>query len=416
MKHGEFLEAIGKAGSMKVRKYMQYGLDINTERSIMNHRLSIFGVVLIGVAVIFFIGNGLSEQEIEIRMEDGIPVVYNPKEPVPVNGLSSRLTLKEDFTIGKDTEDLNYIFSGLQHVQVDEDEYIYAADWKEAEIRVYDKNGKHVRSFGRKGQGPGEIGLPFYLGIYHGNKVVVFDLMNAKFIFFSREGKLLKEIPTGKYRYLRRFRVDSEGYFYAISRIFDEEKVTFEVKKFSPSFDPMDSFASIEVEWKPRVVQAFMPTQFIQLTTDESLVWLDFLEYEFTYMNRDGKPLRKIIKDCDPVKITDAQEQRLIQQTWGDDGVRPGYGFEVPKYFPETRFFYIDEEDRIYVRTFDYIEKEGDQLDRYDVFDSEGRYIAKFYHPRAETFQAIRKNKVYVRVEEEVYGADLLRRYSMIWE
>jgi hypothetical protein len=53
---------------------------------------------------------------------------------------------------------------------------------------------------------------------------------------------------------------------------------------------------------------------------------------------------------------------------------------------------------------------------RYDVFDPEGHYMAKFYHPRAETFQAIRKNKLYVRVEEEVYGADLLRRYSMIWE
>ena len=54
--------------------------------------------------------------------------------------------------------------------------------------------------------------------------------------------------------------------------------------------------------------------------------------------------------------------------------------------------------------------------DRYDVFDPEGRYVAKFYHPRAETVQVFRKNKMYSRVEEEVYGIDVLRKYSLIWE
>lgn len=382
----------------------------------MSRRLSIFGVILIGIATVFFLGSGLQAQEIKIKTEDGIPVVYNPKEPVPLKRQPSNLILKEDLTIGRDTEDLNYIFSGLQHVQVDEEEYMIAADWKETQIRVYEKNGKHVRSFGRNGQGPGEIGLPFYLGIFQGNKIVVQDQRNAKFIFYSREGELFKEVPMGKYRSLVRFQVDSEGYFYAISRTFEETKITFEVKKFSPTFDPLATFASIEVEWKQRVVPAFLPARFIRMTQDENLVCLDFIKYELTIMNKEGKALRRIIKDCDPVKITKAQEQRLIQQTWGDRGIRPGYKFKIPEHFPPTRFLYIDDEDRIYVRTYDYIIKEGDQLDRYDIFDPEGRYFAKFYHPRSETFQAFRKNKVYVRVEEEAYGADLLRRYSMIWE
>ena len=382
----------------------------------MSHRLSIFGVFLIGMATVFFLGSGLQAQEIKIKTEDGIPVVYNPKEPVPLKGQPTKLTLKEDLTIGKDTEDLNYMFSGLQHTQVDEEEYIYAADWKESLIKVYDQNGKHVRSFGRKGQGPGEIGLPFYLGIFQGNKVVINDRRNAKFIFYSREGELLKEVPMGKYRSVTRFKVDSEANFYAISRTFDEDKTTFEVKKFSPTFDPLATFASIEVKRKPRVAPAFSPALFIQMTRDENLIWIDFLKYELTLMNREGKVLRRIIKDFDPVKITKADEKRLIQQIWGDRGIRPGYKFEVPKHFPPAQTFYVDDEDRIYVRTYDYINKEGNQLVRYDVFDPEGRYIAKFYHPRGETFQAIRKNNLYVRVEEEVYGMDLLRRYSLIWE
>jgi hypothetical protein len=344
----------------------------------MIRRPPLIWIVLIAIIAAFLTANGLPAQEIKIKTENGIPVVYNPKEPVAIKGQPTKIILKEDLTIGKDTEDVNYMFSGLQHMQVDEDEYMYAADWKETKIKVYDKNGKHVRSFGRKGQGPGEIGLPFYLGIFQGNKIVVNDQMNGKFIIYSREGELLKEIPMGKYRSITRFKVDSEGNFYAISRTFDETKTTYELKKFSPALDP--------------------------------------LKYELTLMNREGKALRRIIKDCDPVKITEAHEKRLIQQTWGDQGIRPGYKFDIPKHFPPARSFYVDDEDRIYVRSYDYINKEGNQLDRYDVFDPEGRYIAKFYHPRAETAQAIRKNKFYVRVEEEVYGTDLLRRYSMIWE
>lgn len=382
----------------------------------MSRGLPLFAIALAAMGAVFFAGNSLLAQEIKIKAENGVPVVYNPKEPVPQPGQPSKLTLKEDFTIGKDTEDLNYIFSGLQHVQVDENEYIYAADWKETEIRVYDKNGKHVRSFGRKGQGPGEIGLPFYLGIYQGNKIVVHDQGNGKLIFYSREGELLKEVPMGIYRFIRRFKVDSEGCFYAISRTADEAKITFEIMKFNPAFDLLATFASVEVKRAPRVVPAFLPAQFIQLTRDERLVWIDFLKYELALISAEGKTLRRIIKDWDPIKITDAQEERLILQTWGDQGIRPGYKFDVPKHFPPARTFYLDDGDRIYVRTYDYIIKDGDQLDRYDVFDAEGRYIAKFYHPRPETFQAIRKNKLYVRVEEEVYGADLLRRYSMIWE
>ncbi|MGB7296695.1 MAG: 6-bladed beta-propeller [Candidatus Aminicenantales bacterium] len=384
----------------------------------MSQRLSACTVVLTGIAAVTFAGSSLQAQEIEIKMEDGIPVVYNPKEPVPQAGQPSKFTLKEDFTIGKDTEDPNCMFSGLQHTQVDEEEYMIAADWKECLIKVYDRNGKHVRSFGRKGQGPGEIGLPYYLGIFQGNKIVVHDQMNGKFIIYSREGELLKEVPMGIYRTITRFKVDSEGNFYAFPRTFDETKVSFELKKFDPALEPLATFATYEVTRNPRVVRAFQPAQqlFVQISRDENIIWLEPLKYELTLMNREGKAVRKIVKDYEPVKITEAHEKRLIQQTWGDQGIRPGYKFDIPKHFPPVRAFYVDDDERIYVRTYDYVEKEGQQLDRYDVFDPEGRYIAKFYHPRAETAQAFRKNKMYVRVEEEAYGMDLLRRYSLIWE
>src|SRR4030042_6749659 len=108
----------------------------------MGRIFSIFGLVRIGTPAVFLAGNGLQAQEILIKTENGIPVVYNPKEPVPLKGQPSSLTLKSDFTIGLETEDANYVFSGLQHTQVDEQEYIYAPAWKETLIKVYDKRSE----------------------------------------------------------------------------------------------------------------------------------------------------------------------------------------------------------------------------------------------------------------------------------
>jgi hypothetical protein len=48
----------------------------------MIQRLRVFGDVLVALAAVFLLGNGLFAQEIKIEMEDGIPVVYNPKESV----------------------------------------------------------------------------------------------------------------------------------------------------------------------------------------------------------------------------------------------------------------------------------------------------------------------------------------------
>jgi len=42
-------------------------------------------------------------------------------------------------------------------IQVDDEEDIIVMDGKEKCIKVFDKNGKHLRTFGKSGQGPGEI-------------------------------------------------------------------------------------------------------------------------------------------------------------------------------------------------------------------------------------------------------------------
>lgn len=51
-----------------------------------------------------------------------------------------------------------------------------------------------------------------------------------------------------------------------------------------------------------------------------------------------------------------------------------------------------------------------------DVFDAEGRYIAKFCHPRREMIFTAKKNKIYCMVQESEEGIPLVKRYSMVWK
>jgi hypothetical protein len=356
------------------------------------------------------------DQEAVAKTEAGIPIVYNPKEPVGRDEQPVSLTLKLDFSIGDDSGDENYMFSEMGFINVDDQENIYIIDWKETKIKVFDKYGKHVRSFGKKGQGPGELGMPQRMELLPGNKLVVSDSANAKFVFFSLDGEFIKDVPMGRNRFLGRFRFDSDGCVYTDTRTYDEKKTIAEFKKFDPDFNPVATFASVETTREPRVVNAFTPTLLIQMTSGENLVWGVTSEYQLTLMDRNGKILKKIVKDYEPVKITKEHEKKLILDTWGERGIRPGIKFEIPSHFPAIQYITIDDEDRLFVRTYDYQEIDGEYAERYDIFDAEGRYIAKFFHPADEVIFWPRKNKMYSLALATDEDVEMLKRYSMIWK
>ena len=127
------------------------------------------------------------------------------------------------------------MFSELRSVQVDDQENIYTLDMKEIKVRVFDKSGKHLRTFGKKGKGPGELDMPTRMEPAPGGNLVIEDYGNAKFVFFSLEGAVIKEIPLGKYQFLVRFKFNSRREIYADVRTFDETKSVSEPRETSIS-------------------------------------------------------------------------------------------------------------------------------------------------------------------------------------
>jgi hypothetical protein len=381
-----------------------------------------FGMIVLGLFSIVGLAVGsrpgsAAGQKIVTRTEDGVPVVYNPKKPAPPAGVPSSLVLKHDFTIGRESGDENYMFSELRSVQVDDQENIYALDMKEIKVRVYDKSGKHLRTFGKKGKGPGEIDTPLRMEMTPGKNLVIEDFASAKFVFFSLDGACVKEIPLGKYQFLIRFKFNSHGNIYADARTFDETKSVSELIKFSPDFKPLATVASFEEKRAPRVMSPFSSAFSLQVTAEDNLIWTigQTDKYEFTVMNADGKTIRRIVKDYDPVKVTGAVKDRLLQD-YGEGDIPPGYTVQVPSHLPALYYFIIDDHDRLIVRTYEFEEKADGPWLYYDVFDADGRYITRFCLPEREMAFISKKNKLYCMVQESEEGIPQVKRYDMTWK
>ncbi len=83
----------------------------------------------------------------------------------------------------------------------------------------------------------------------------------------------------------------------------------------------------------------------------------------------------------------------------------------ILKYKSAYQRFVVSDEGKIFVMTWERV-ADGDGF-YYDIFDSEGKCIAKI--PLKITPQVIKKNKLYT-IEEDEEGYQYVKRYKVTWK
>ena len=367
---------------------------------------------IIVILTLFFISLQLAQaQDVKIKTEEGIQVVYNPKKPVSIPGTPTNIHVKEDLCIGDEEALEDFIFSQIRSVRVDEEENIYVLDSKEIRIKVFDKNGKPLRTFGKRGQGPGEIQMPTRMYLTSEKEILIYDIGNSRLSFYSLDGQCLKEISTAKYRFSRTI-PDSKGNIIT-QQLIPGDKVLYEIKKYDLDLNPVVSIASIEIERNFRVLNMVTPTLNVRVMKNDNIVWGYPEEYEIFVVSPEGKTIRKIVKDYKPVKITNEEKEKLIKDAFGDQGTPPGVKLEFPKNYYPYYFLIPDDEGRIFVRTYEK-DKHGNYI--YNVFDPKGIYIADFTLPVIDFLYVVKDNKMYTMVWEDEKGIPVVKRYSVTWK
>lgn len=349
-----------------------------------------------------FILVSCSQQKTEwkgtIEEKDGVITVKNPRKPMYTENVFS---LEEELSIGEADGPEEYMFSNLRYLAVDDRGYIYALDFGEKHVKVYNDEGKYIATMGKEGQGPGDILGPANLCITPLNEVMVSDSLNNRLAFFSLEGEFIRSITTTPIE-LSETKVDSSGDIIGLVLVKAEKNSRHELKKFNADLKYLCSFDSSPLQ-TARNLNPFLSSLRWDIDKNDRVLCSYPITYEIKIFDQEGNIIKKIEKDYEPLEVTKEDIKRAEE-------LPPGIKLSLPKYYPAFRDFIIDDECRIFVQTWEKV-PDGDER-YYDVFDKEGKFIAKI--PLGLRTQLIKKNKLYA-IEVDDDGYHVVKRYKVTW-
>jgi 6-bladed beta-propeller len=344
----------------------------------------------------------------DIRTVNGIQVVSNGRKPAPPPGIPTKIRLERDLILGTGSAP-EEIFADIAAIAVDTDENIYVLDSKEIRIKVFDREGRFLRGFGRKGQGPGEFLKPTGLFLAPGNEIFVDDLVSRRIAVFSRGGNFLRHVSalTAAPRIL--FGMDSQGSLIGLA--FDISGSTFfrRISKYSPELALLLTYDSVEMG-NPWTSGLNMSENMIYGKIDprDRLYSGGGTAYEIRIFAPDGKLVRKILKAYDPMRIP---EEKKKDTAINIPEIKKSLKIVQPEFAPPFFGFTIDEDGRLIVMAARKSAGGGGYL--FDVFDGEGRFISEI---RLPVFPLLWKHKRLYGIEESEDGNPSLSRYRVTWE
>ncbi len=365
--------------------------------------------VFLFLPVLIFLASGWAYgDQVKIRTENGVIVVYNPREPAPRPGVPAGLSVKEDLSLrpgGKNEES-----TLLNPTDVDSDEAgnIYILDRKAVHIKVFDRQGKFVRAIGKKGQGPGEFQRPSDFQVTPKEEILVCDSTSRRVLLFKLDGDFLRELSAGKMWMFTQAKTDSRGDIVGSHTIMDMEARSA-LLRFNSNLEPLFTIASVPIARYP-VFNPYFPLIHFEVTPEGNVLWGITTEYEFRIVNPDGRFIKRIIKDYEPEKLTQEDREKKAREIWGDQGPPSDIRVEWPKNYPAFQDFIMDDRGWLFVRP--YTKRKEAKGSSYDVFDAEGRYVARVLLPAR--ILLIKNGKLYT-IEEDEEGLLSVKRYSLEW-
>lgn len=140
------------------------------------------------IFVLIFCGEKKSEYPVTIETIDGVKIVTNPD--FPRDGIVT-YELEEELSIGGDVDDEDYIFHRPFDVKVAADGKIFILDWGDSTFKIYDSDGKYIRTIGGRGQAPGEFERLVFFALGYDENIYVMDSMNHRLAVLDEQGKYI---------------------------------------------------------------------------------------------------------------------------------------------------------------------------------------------------------------------------------
>jgi hypothetical protein len=353
----------------------------------------------------------------QIEMIEGVKMITNPD--YPRDGVF-QLDLEEDLSVGVEEGDERYMLNEPQDVQVTDDGTIFIMDWGDTCIKVYDSEGRYLRTIGREGVGPGEFSTPVYMDISADGKVFLMDGRNQRVVFFDTDGNYL-----GGFRVMgfhSQMRTDGLNRFYfqrqtrgeevKVLNSWQELDVNTVVNRTEESGEEWFSFGPFSGE-KDRTMKTSTgsmsigtPFKVTWSVTKKGLLYQGFNdEYVIHVFNPEGKKVLTFGREYIPVKNPRAKGRTGAQKY-------------MPAYAPR---WVLDEEENLWIEIYIEEEKreenEGRQDEEekprpvaYDIFSPQGGYLKQVVLPHR--IYHFKNGKIYSIVSTEE-GFRVVKRFEI---
>ena len=345
-------------------------------------------ILLVGV-------NALPQEKVKKIVKEGVEIIINPLEPVRIEGEPSDLTLEEAFTIDTERDDIAELgFTDIAMLNVDYEGNIYCVNHKSSKdlIFQFDNKGRFLRSFGRKGQGPGELEMSSVNYINTRGEITVNSAGNRKVCIFSNDGSLLKEerfngsvsyLENGNYLYRKR------------SRNMEEASEIWMAGLLNKKLQPIVELEKLKTDLPIKIGKINFFSIFNGIYIHPSKKYLYAGEkngdYEIRIYDHQGNLVRKIQKKYKPVKIPGNEKEQMLNKFNPDIRKK----IVIPDAYPPKQYFFIDDQGRLFVLTYEKDSKSGKFI--YDIFNCDGILIMR----KALSLYMVRNNHLYdLRIKE----------------
>jgi hypothetical protein len=366
---------------------------------------------------------------------DEVVVISNTKTPA----LKMRIVFNEELSIGEIEGDENYMFGSNIGFNTDDEGNFYVMDYESKKILKYDPEGKHLLSFGREGQGPGEFRSLSVPRFDKDNNLYIYDTSGRRISFFDRDGNYLRQI-TVKERYIDPF-VNSKGFIVAnkweMNQQGNVQKQTFSYGLFNDKFELLAELFKDEYEspmptgtdesslvnflakaWS----QAVFRPGVRMLLADNDFIYLGRPEkFEVNVYSPEGRLVKKITRDYDPLPVNDKDKEEYFRRLGEGLSSSPQFNEDMieqvfqkmkfPKFKPAYQSFTLMDNGWLAV----IVESVEGEYTFFDIFDRDGKYIAHFKTPVFDdgmysSLLFFNNNKAYCVAIEDDYR--FVKRYS----
>ncbi|MDH4043285.1 MAG: 6-bladed beta-propeller [Gemmatimonadota bacterium] len=310
------------------------------------------------------------------------------------------------------------LFGQINALEVDPAGQIYVIEGQAQELRVFDADGRHVRTIGRKGGGPEEFNQPIGLAWAPDGTLWVVDPENNRISVIDTAGAFVtSHHALGGFVYMPwPGGFDTAGVFYNYAPDMSAAGFRMLLVRYDSTLSPIDSirppwyegpenfFELVRDRGRMRTGVPFSPSLDWALTRNGDFWFAMTGPYELYHRTAAGDTLRKVTRAFEPLSVTSEDvDSAVARLEWFTSQGGKVDRSRIPGVKPAIGGLIVADDGSLWIELV--TREREDQGHAFDVFDPEGRYLGGVRLPfalRLYPVPIIRNGFIYGVTEDEL--------------